>query len=145
MKKAVDLFTDLQCRTLGTLLRGMAIEAYVVVDNNSLDNKLLKTRFEACGKRLRVVETRIPRWVREGCPMPIDLDSTLVFVDLQIPGTDGREVARELRRQSALVVLVALTASRPLDTDTLFQLFDGVILKPVSLKNLEELLAGGRA
>jgi len=141
LRDAVEMFTELQCRTLGSLLRTMEISDYLVVDDSSVDAKVLEGRFAARGKHLRVYREELPSWVREGCPLRFDPDNALALVDLHIPGTDGREVAAALRAQSHGIVVVALTATRPRDTGDLFTLFDGVLLKPLSEDCLSMLLS----
>ncbi len=72
----------------------------------------------------------------------------LVFLDLGMPGMDGYEVARRLRRQPGLegVVLAALTGwGQQEDRRRSAQAgFDHHLVKPPEPKALEHLLAGLR-
>jgi CheY-like chemotaxis protein len=74
----------------------------------------------------------------------------MVFLDIRMPGMDGNEVARRLRRQFGLsgLVLVALTGmGAPEDRRRSAEAgFDHHLVKPIEPRALDALLAaGGRA
>jgi CheY-like chemotaxis protein len=69
----------------------------------------------------------------------------VALLDISLPGMDGYELARRLRRQPGLegTVLVALTGWGQEDTRRRSQEvgFDHHVVKPVDLSALQELLA----
>jgi DNA-binding response OmpR family regulator len=70
----------------------------------------------------------------------------VAILDIQMPQTNGGEVALNLRRQAGLdgIVLIAVSANDP--TDARLARYDGVfdanLGKPCDLERLEELLEG---
>ena len=67
----------------------------------------------------------------------------IVFLDISLPDIRGDEVARLLRKQSTLqrTTLVALTGYSPEESGCEFdQVFDHYYVKPVSLKNIRQVL-----
>jgi CheY-like chemotaxis protein len=73
-----------------------------------------------------------------------ELAPAVVFQDVLLPGTGGVEIAREIRKRGAAqsAVLVAMTGAdnaAALHTSER-EAFDHLILKPVGLKELNEVL-----
>jgi CheY-like chemotaxis protein len=73
-----------------------------------------------------------------------ELAPAVVFQDVLLPGTSGVEIAREIRKRSATrgAVLVAMTGGDNAAglRDAERAAFDHLILKPVGLKDLNEML-----
>jgi signal transduction histidine kinase len=73
-----------------------------------------------------------------------ELSPSVVFQDVLLPGTSGVEIAREIRRRSAepAAVLIAMTGADNAAglRDSEREAFDHLILKPVGLKELNDLL-----
>ena len=69
---------------------------------------------------------------------------SIILLDLRMPDMDGYEVARKLRSDpdSIIVPIIAFTAS-VINIDKVMEtgLFDGCLMKPVSLKNLKQQLS----
>lgn len=68
----------------------------------------------------------------------------LVLLDLLLPGIDGYELCRQIRRHSKLpdlpVVAITATASPYIAEETTSAGFNDVILKPFSHANLQKVL-----
>jgi two-component system, chemotaxis family, CheB/CheR fusion protein len=81
----------------------------------------------------------------QGIERAHELRPEVVLCDIGLPGTDGYEVARALRRDDALegVYLVALTGyARPEDVQRASEAgFDAHLAKPPLVHRLRELLA----
>lgn len=99
--------------------------------------------------RLRGHETRTAGDGLEGLTLAEMFRPDIAFVDIGLPGLDGHEVARQMRKRSSLraTVLVALTGySGPEDRSRSQAAgFDRHVVKPIDLVELDRLLADLRA
>jgi len=62
----------------------------------------------------------------------------LVLTDLNMPGMNGVELAREVKRRKERMRVVLITGSNP---QNITQDIDRVLLKPVSVEDLKETIA----
>ena len=112
----------------------------LIVDDNPLNLKLAKLVLETEGYRvetaidaeeaLKLLDTALPR---------------LILMDIQLPGMDGLELARRLKRDTATagVAIVAVTAYA-MTTDEQKAMAagcDGYIRKPFNTSTLPDLVA----
>lgn len=120
----------------------------LVVEDNPLNLKLVRDVLGAAGYDV-VAATSGEEGIRVAEERPPDL----VLMDLQLPGIDGAETMRQLRRGplDADVPVVAVTAfAMPEDEANATRAgFDGYLQKPISVRDLvrqvEGFLRGDRA
>ena len=62
----------------------------------------------------------------------------LVLTDLNMPGMNGVELAREVKRRKERMRVVLITGSNP---QNITQDIDRVLLKPISVEELKETIA----
>jgi CheY-like chemotaxis protein len=62
----------------------------------------------------------------------------LVLTDLNMPGMNGVELAREIKRRREGMLVVLITGGQP---QSLAQDIDRVLLKPISVQELRETIA----
>jgi CheY-like chemotaxis protein len=95
---------------------------------------------ELLGHHVRVVHDGLAALEAATASVP-----DIMLIDIGLPGLDGYEVARSIRREPALrnIVLVALTGyGRPEDkAQAMAAGFDYHLVKPVDLEALGELVA----
>ena len=125
----------------------MTAARILVVEDNALNLKLVRDVLGAAGYDVVSATTG-----EEGLRMAAELPPDLVLMDLQLPGIDGTETMRRLRRGTLdpAIPVVAVTASAmPEDHERAAQAgFDGYLEKPISVRSLvgqvAEFLADGR-
>lgn len=65
----------------------------------------------------------------------------MILLDLNLPGTDGREVLEQIKQDKALQsipVVVLTTSSNPRDVETCYQYgVSSYIIKPIDIKQLQ--------
>jgi signal transduction histidine kinase/CHASE3 domain sensor protein len=111
----------------------------VLVDDNDDGRSMLRTALELQG-----------HGVHEACDGPegvavaLAVRPDIAFVDIDLPGFDGYEVARRLRREAGPVRLVALSGyGRPEDRQRAAAAgFDEHLVKPVDLERVAAILRG---
>ena len=107
----------------------------LVVEDNPLNLKLVRDVLGAAGYDVVSATTG-----EEGLRVAAELPPALVLMDLQLPGIDGTETMRRLRRGplEAGVPVVAVTASAmPEDHEQAQRAgFDGYLEKPISVRGL---------
>jgi PAS domain S-box-containing protein len=112
----------------------------LMVEDNPDAAESLVMILELLGHHVRVVHDGIAAVETARANVP-----DIMLVDIGLPGMDGYEVARAVRREAALkdIVLVALTGyGRPEDrTQALGAGFDYHLVKPVDLDALGDLVA----
>ena len=117
----------------------MAGEPILVVDDNPLNLKL--TRVLLAGEGYQV-HTAVD--AREALEALKTLHPRLILMDIQLPGTDGLKLTRQLKADPSMqdVVILALTAyamkgdeQRARDAGC-----DGYIAKPIDTRSLPDLL-----
>jgi PAS domain S-box-containing protein len=122
-----------------TPARAGARRVLVVDDNRDAAESLARLL------RLRGHEVRVAHDGVQAMALATALQPELILLDLGMPGLDGFEVARRLRREAALghPLLVALTGYGQEDDRrrTAEAGFDGHFVKPLDLAALERLLA----
>jgi two-component system cell cycle response regulator DivK len=116
----------------------------LVVEDNALNLKLVRDVLSHAG--YRVVEAMTGE---DGIRVASEEHPDLVLMDLQLPGIDGAEALRRMRRSdNALVPVVAVTAfAMPEDrARAMRDGFDGYLEKPLRVRALPgqvaRLLAG---
>ena len=120
----------------------------LVVEDNPLNLKLVRDVLTVSG--YEVVEAQSGE---EGVALAATFDPDLVLMDLQLPGIDGYEALRLLRKDPRLggvpVVAVTAFAMREDRERTAREGFDGYLSKPISVRALPaqigEFLSIGRA
>ncbi|MFC9918333.1 response regulator [Agromyces binzhouensis] len=120
----------------------------LVVEDNPLNLKLVRDVLAASG--YDVVEAHTGE---EGVDLAGTCDPDLVLMDLQLPGIDGYEALRRLRRDPRLeevpVVAVTAFAMKEDRERTSREGFDGYLGKPISVPALPsqvgDFLERGRA
>lgn len=74
------------------------------------------------------------------CDSTIATRPGIILLDLNLPGTDGREVLEQIKQDHTLKtipVVVFTTSSNPKDIDTCYQYgVNGYIIKPIDVKKL---------
>ena len=107
----------------------------LVVEDNPLNLKLVRDVLGAAGYDVVSATTG-----EEGLRVAAELPPALVLMDLQLPGIDGTETMRRLRRGplDPGVPVVAVTASAmPEDHEQAQRAgFDGYLEKPISVRGL---------
>ena len=119
----------------------MAGEPILIVDDNAVNLKLMRILLAGEGYAVRTAidaEAAIAV-LREFHPR-------LILTDLQMPGLDGLELTRRLKRDSALadIVVVALTAyaMKGDEGKALEAGCNGYISKPIDTRTLTAIIAG---
>lgn len=115
------------------------MEKILVIEDDRATHKALKRLFESEGYAVEVAQDGAAALAAFRASPP-----TLVILDLRLPVIPGRDVCREIRRDSPLVPIIVLTAaSDEVDKVLLLELgADDYVTKPFSPR---ELLARGRA
>jgi PAS domain S-box-containing protein len=130
-----DAALDAQART-----REQHPARVLMVEDNPDAAESLVMLLELLGHNVRVVHDGLAALEAATANVP-----DIMLVDIGLPGLDGYEVARSIRREPALrnIVLVALTGyGRPEDkAQAMAAGFDYHLVKPVDLEALGELVA----
>ncbi|MGA2328665.1 MAG: response regulator [Bryobacteraceae bacterium] len=117
----------------------MAGEPILVVDDNPLNLKLTRVLLAAEGYQVHTAMDS-----REALEALKALHPRLILMDIQLPGTDGLKLTRQLKADPSMqdVVILALTAyamkgdeQRARDAGC-----DGYIAKPIDTRSLPDLL-----
>ena len=113
----------------------------LVVEDNERNLKLLRDVLEYAGYDVRAARTG-----EDGIALAVKEPPDLVLMDLQLPGIDGTEALRRLRKnpRTADIPVVAVTAQamkqdreRALDAG-----FNGYIEKPISVRAFPDQVRG---
>jgi DNA-binding response OmpR family regulator len=107
----------------------------LIIEDSLTTAKTLQTFVSACGHLPVCVPNSWLAWPVVDV-WPIDL----VLVDIMLPGMDGYQVARRLREKGVCGPIIAVTS---LEDDLAKRLeygIDGYLGKPVSMKQLKEVL-----
>lgn len=119
----------------------MTAPRILVVEDNALNLKLVRDVLGAAGYDVVSATTG-----EEGLRMAAELPPDLVLMDLQLPGIDGTETMRRLRRDtlppSIPVVAVTASAMREDHESAARAGFDGFLEKPISVRSLVGQVAG---
>jgi PAS domain S-box-containing protein len=104
----------------------------LVVDDSAVARDVACEFLSALGHRAEAVSSG-----RQAIARVKKKDYDLVFLDMQMPGLDGRATAEAIRRVTRAPALVALTANVFQDRAG----FDAVLTKPLELEHLSETIA----
>jgi CheY-like chemotaxis protein len=112
----------------------------LVVEDNTLNLKLVRDVLEYAGYEVVGAESG-----EEGLRLAGDLPPDLVLMDLQLPGIDGTETLRRLRRgvlddDVPVIALSALVMDRDHAAAETAG-FDGYLNKPISVRALPDQVA----
>jgi CheY-like chemotaxis protein len=70
---------------------------------------------------------------------------SIILLDLNLPGTDGRDVIREIKKNQSLKtipIVVLTTSSSPKDIETCYEFgANSYLMKPMGLKKLKDAIA----
>jgi CheY-like chemotaxis protein len=114
----------------------------LVVDDDEVSRDVLALLLEGEGYAVDTVDSGDAALLHlraATCSQP-----AVVLVDMQMPGTAGDELARQLRGAcGTATTLLAMSGSQPDDEAT--REFDGFLLKPFSMEGVAAAIAGGSA
>jgi CheY-like chemotaxis protein len=109
----------------------------LVIDDDAMSRELLCVLLEAEGYVAEPVDSgdAALALLSRGEPAP-----DLVLVDMQMPGTNGAQLAGKLRRACGKrALLLAMSGSRP--ADKAISRFDGFLLKPFRMEEIAAILS----
>jgi CheY-like chemotaxis protein len=110
-------------------------ETILVVDDNALNLKLARLLLASKGYKIQTAETGL-----EALKLAEEIHPDLILLDIQLPGIDGLEVARRLKRNPATldIPVVALTAYAMQGDEEKARAAgcDGYITKPIDTTKL---------
>ncbi len=112
----------------------------LVIDDDPMSRDLLAILLEGEGYAVQSVDSGEAALVllRRGEPAP-----DVVLADMQMPGTTGAQLARELRRAcGSATVLLAISGSQP-PAQTI-SLFDGFLVKPFRMEQVAAAIKAHR-
>jgi CheY-like chemotaxis protein len=70
---------------------------------------------------------------------------SIILLDLNLPGTDGRDIIREVKQNKSLKtipIVVLTTSSSPKDIETCYEFgANSYLMKPMGLKKLKDAIA----
>ena len=119
----------------------MAGEPILIVDDNAVNLKLMRVLLTGEGYTVR---TAID--AEDALAVLREFKPRLILMDLQMPGMDGLELTRRLKKDPALaeIVVVALTAyaMKGDEGKALEAGCDGYITKPIDTRTLTATIAG---
>ena len=107
----------------------------LVVDDNEMNIKLMKGLIAYAGYRLEVALS-----AEEALKKAAQIEADIVLMDIQLPGMDGYEATRELRKQTAYQSVPILAISGYALEQNEVQLrdagFSGFLQKPINVQNV---------
>ena len=113
----------------------MAGELILIIEDNDKNRKLARDVLQVKGYKTIESET-----AEEGLELARNQSPALILMDIQLPGMDGLQLTRHLRRDASLngVPIVAFTASAIKgDEDiALASGCDGYVTKPIDTRTL---------
>jgi CheY-like chemotaxis protein len=118
----------------------MAGERVLVVDDNAQNLKLARVTLAIEG-----YETETAADAEEALRALESFRPRLILMDLQLPGMDGLELTRQLKRNPDMcsIVIIALTANamKGDDVEALAAGCDGYMSKPIDVEALPKMVA----
>ena len=113
----------------------------LVVEDNERNLKLVRDVLEYVGYDVRVART-----AEDGIALAVKEPPDLVLMDLQLPGIDGTEALRRLRKnpRTADIPVVAVTAqAMKQDRERVLEAgFNGYVSKPISVRAFPDQVRG---
>jgi len=113
----------------------------LVVEDNERNLKLLRDVLEYAGYDVRAARTG-----EDGVALAVKEPPDLVLMDLQLPGIDGTEALRRLRKnpRTADIPVVAVTAqAMKQDRERVLEAgFNGYVSKPISVRAFPDQVRG---
>ena len=113
----------------------------LVVEDNARNLKLMRDVLDFAGFEVVAASS-----AEEGLAIALERPPDLVLMDLQLPGIDGTEALRRLRRsprtESVPVVAVTAFAMKDDRERALIAGFDGYLEKPISVRALPTQVRG---
>ncbi|MCD6361871.1 MAG: response regulator transcription factor [Armatimonadetes bacterium] len=104
----------------------------LIIEDDAQCAKLVATKLEAEGYEVRVAETG-----EQGLEMIAEDMPDLLILDLILPGVDGLEVCREIRRESDLPIIMLTAKSDEIDVVIGLEVgADDYITKPFGMREL---------
>lgn len=109
----------------------------LLVEDVELNRKLIREYLEPLN--LKIIEAVDGLEVEN---LFIENQPELILMDIQLPGKDGFEVAKEIRKRNHQIPIIAVTASsNTSDLQKHQNLFDGILIKPVGKCELVNKIA----
>jgi CheY-like chemotaxis protein len=118
----------------------MAGEAILIVDDNAQNLKLARVLLTTEGYLVRTAVD-----AEEAMQTLTAFTPSLILMDLQLPGMDGLELTRRLKRDPATksIIIIALTAyaMKGDEQRALAAGCDGYVAKPIDVETLPKIVA----
>jgi len=113
------------------------------VDDDALSRELLTLLLELEGYAVAVAASGEEAVARLSSPGPLEPQPGVVLADIQMPGLSGPELALALRPLLASgTLLFAMSGSQP--RPDLLEGFDGFLLKPFKITDLQSMISSGQ-
>lgn len=121
--------------------------ALLIVEDSDEDFEAIVRAFRSVGAAVqleRAVDGDEALEVLENVPSPQQPMPKVLLLDLNLPGTDGREVLEEVKSTKRLRQLPVVVISASADPKTIAECYrkgaSGYIVKPMDFQRLEELV-----
>ena len=113
-------------------------ERFIIVENVPVNLKILTAMLKQLG-----IESIPAGSAKEALEQLKIRKPEMILTDLWMPGMNGENLAREIRANPAYskMKIFAVTADTDNQANFNMELFDGILLKPVTLEKLNGLLA----
>lgn len=117
----------------------------LIVEDSDDDFEILEGCLRSSGVENRLVRCRtgkeVERYLSEFPLLPTRERPVMIFLDLNIPGGDGRNILRQLRQNpeiSLIPIIILTTSAQPEDIETCYRSgASGYLVKPLDLDTFE--------
>src|SRR5712692_2261398 len=119
----------------------MSSHSILIVDDNQMNLKLVRVVLQNEGYDVRTAAD-----AEEALAVLQGWRPHLILMDMQLPGMDGLELTRQLKRDPATsdIVIVAITAyaMKGDEQKAVYAGCDGYVTKPIDTRALPDIVAG---